>query len=207
MASFGAPWLVAPALLAQLPLLRFRLLQPKPHVHLAVHRRRGGKVLLRLLALARAPVELAEAEVAVGDERAHAARPGEGQRLAVVGLAARGIEPVGMGRDVSQQVESVGRVPEVTRSGFDCAVGQVPRIVELTEPETGATKRVVGPAAMAHDSPSPRPLEEPLALPDPGQRLARRAALRQCPGGGGDRTGKLDVEVTGPGHLDSALGR
>src|SRR5262245_4678823 len=39
----------------------FRLLQPDLHVHLAVHRRRGGEVLLRLLALARAPVELAEA--------------------------------------------------------------------------------------------------------------------------------------------------
>ena len=39
---------------------------------------------LRLLALARAPVELAEAEVAVGDERAHAELAGESQRLAVV---------------------------------------------------------------------------------------------------------------------------
>ena len=39
---------------------------------LAVHRRRGGKVLLGLLALVRAVVELAEAEVAVGDEGAHA---------------------------------------------------------------------------------------------------------------------------------------
>src|SRR5262245_5616977 len=48
--------------------LRLRLLQPERHLHLAVHRRRGGEVLLRLLALARAPVELAEAEVAVGDE-------------------------------------------------------------------------------------------------------------------------------------------
>src|SRR2546422_10622603 len=52
--------------------LRLRLLQPEPHVHLAVHRRRGGEVLLRLLTLAGAPVELAKAEVAVGDERAHA---------------------------------------------------------------------------------------------------------------------------------------
>jgi len=49
---------------------RLRLLQPEAHVHLAVHRRGGGEVLLRLLALARAPVELAEAEVAVGDEGA-----------------------------------------------------------------------------------------------------------------------------------------
>src|SRR6266849_3888521 len=45
-------------------------------------------MFLRLVALARARVELAEAEVTVGDERAHAARLGEGQRLTVVGLAA-----------------------------------------------------------------------------------------------------------------------
>ena len=44
------------------------LLQPIRHAHLAVHRRRRGEVLLRLLALAGAPIELAEAEVAVGDE-------------------------------------------------------------------------------------------------------------------------------------------
>ena len=75
--------------------LRLRLLQPEAHVHLAVHRGRGGEVLLRLLALGGSTEELGEAEVTVGDERAHAARLGEGQRLAVVGLATLGIEPVG----------------------------------------------------------------------------------------------------------------
>jgi hypothetical protein len=54
-----------------------------------------------LLPLAGAPVELAEAEMAVGDERAHPARLGEHQRLAVMGLATLGIEPVGMHRDVA----------------------------------------------------------------------------------------------------------
>mgnify|MGYP003694201217 CR=1 FL=1 len=49
---------------------RLRLLSQNRHPHLAVHRRRGGEVLLRLLALARAPVELAEAEVAVGGRSA-----------------------------------------------------------------------------------------------------------------------------------------
>ncbi len=53
-------------------LIGFGLLQIELHVHLAVHRGGGGEVLTGLLALARAPVELAEAEVAVGDERAHA---------------------------------------------------------------------------------------------------------------------------------------
>jgi hypothetical protein len=49
-----------------------RLFQPVRHPHLAVHRRRSGEMLQRLFALAHAPVELAEAEVAVGDEGAHA---------------------------------------------------------------------------------------------------------------------------------------
>src|SRR6266852_4852212 len=85
----------------QLPHLRLRLLQPELHVHLAVHRCRSGEVFHGLLLLTGYSIELAEAEVAVGDERTHAARLGEGQRLSVVGLAALGIEVVGMGRDVA----------------------------------------------------------------------------------------------------------
>ena len=99
---------------------------------------------LGLLALAGAPVELAEAEVAVGDEGAHAARLGERQRLAVVGLAALGIEPVGMGRDVAEQVQRMGREPGVRRRGFDRAVAQAPRLVEPAEQQSGTTQRVVG---------------------------------------------------------------
>src|SRR5262249_62142932 len=68
----------------QLPQLRLRLLQPVRHPHLAVHRRRGGEVLLRLLALARASVELAEAEVAVGDDETHPTRFGEVEPPAIV---------------------------------------------------------------------------------------------------------------------------
>src|SRR5207302_10996428 len=57
------------------------LLQPVRHGHLPVHRRGGDQVLLDLLALASAPVERAEAVVAMGDERAHAELTGERQRL------------------------------------------------------------------------------------------------------------------------------
>ena len=103
----------------------------------------------RLLVLAGAPVELAEAEVAVGDERAHAARLGERQCLAVVGLAALGIEAVGMGRDVAEQVQRMGREPWSTRREFDRAVAQASRLVEPAEQQTGATQRVVGPARVA----------------------------------------------------------
>jgi len=40
--------------------------------------------------------------MAVGDEGAHSARLGKRQRLAIVGFAALGIEPVGMGCDVAE---------------------------------------------------------------------------------------------------------
>src|SRR5215467_13446873 len=93
--------------------LSLRLLEPEAHVHLAVHRRREGEVLLRLLTLARACEQLAEAEVAVGDERAHAARLGERQRLTVIRLAALGIEPRRVGRDVAKQMERVSSRPAV----------------------------------------------------------------------------------------------
>ena len=59
-------------------------------------------MLLRLCLVAGAPVERAEPEVAVGGEGAHPELSGEGQRLAVVALAARGIEL----RDVSGHVAS-----------------------------------------------------------------------------------------------------
>jgi len=52
----GTAWRSELKLLAsrRLSHLRLRLLQPLRHPHLAVHRRRGGEVLLRLLARARA---------------------------------------------------------------------------------------------------------------------------------------------------------
>src|SRR5262249_60701006 len=49
--------------------LGLHLFQPVRHPHLAVHRRRGGKMLAGFLMPAGPPVEIAEAGVAVGDER------------------------------------------------------------------------------------------------------------------------------------------
>src|SRR5262249_44543426 len=48
-------------------------------------------MLVGLIALVRAPIELAEAEVAVGDEGAHAALAGERERLTVVAESALGV--------------------------------------------------------------------------------------------------------------------
>src|SRR5215467_223406 len=187
---------------AQIPHVWLRLLEPEPHVHLAVHRRRGAEVLARLLTLARAPVELAEAEVAVGDERAHAARLRERQRLAVVGLAALRVEPVGMGRDVAQQVQRTGRGPWVRRRILERAVAEALCLVEPAEQQAGTTQRVVAPAAVDRDSLGYVTFEELLGLPEPDQRLAHLSALRENPGERGDRGGKAEDDVGRPVRRD-----
>src|SRR5262249_53607511 len=66
------------------PQFRLRLLQPEGHTHLAVHRGRGGQVLLRLRLVAGAVVEGAEAKVAVRDEGAHLELVGPCEGLAIV---------------------------------------------------------------------------------------------------------------------------
>ena len=65
-------------------------------------------MFVRLLPLARAPVECAEAEVAVGNEGAHTSGFGQRQSLAVVGFAALGIEPIGVACDFAEQLQPVG---------------------------------------------------------------------------------------------------
>jgi hypothetical protein len=58
-----------------------------------------------LLVLASAPVEPAEAEAAVGDQRAHPEFAGKGQRFAVVAF---GVISAGRRRDVTGEAEGVG---------------------------------------------------------------------------------------------------
>ena len=85
----------------------FSLLQPELHVHLAIHRGGGHEVLSCLLSLARLSVELAEAEVTVGDERAQAELGGlrECAPIRVPGMLGFG-ELVGV--DVAQQFQTPG---------------------------------------------------------------------------------------------------
>src|SRR5262245_46226586 len=84
----------------KLPHLCLGLLQPVRHTHLAVYRHGGDAVLLRLLQLAHSTVELAETEVAVGDERAHAERLGERQSLLKRDLGNACVSLVGLRSDV-----------------------------------------------------------------------------------------------------------
>src|SRR5262249_24369786 len=96
------PW-SAPPKSCEVMQFCFRLLQPEPHVHLAVHGRRGGEILARLLSLAGACEELTEAEMAVGDERTHPQFFGDGDRVVVVALSVlRGIVA---GRDLAEELE------------------------------------------------------------------------------------------------------
>jgi hypothetical protein len=114
---------------------RFGLFQPKPHVQLMVYPRRGIEMLAGARGSARAPVELAEAEVAVRNERAHTTRLGERERLVIVRLAAFCVEPVWVGRDVTEQVQRMSPPSGLVRPGFQQGFPQAPRIVELTKRE------------------------------------------------------------------------
>ena len=82
-----------------------------PVFSVAPHRRHDGEALLAQLKVARAAKQFAETQVAVRNKRAHAARLGERQRLAVVSLAALGTQLLRMGRDVAEQVERMGPKP------------------------------------------------------------------------------------------------
>jgi len=55
---------------------------------------------------------------------------GEGQRPAVVDLAGLGIETIGMGRDVAEQVQRVGDEAAIDGSGFDHEVTEASRLLE-----------------------------------------------------------------------------
>src|SRR5262249_59820073 len=106
---------------------------------------------------------------------------GEGQRLAVVGLAALGVEPIGMGRDITEQVERMGRIPRLTRRELNRAVAQALRVVETAEHQRGSTQRLIEPSEKADVSSRGLTLEKVLTFPQPAQALARLAELRHNP--------------------------
>ena len=67
-----------------------------------------------LVRLARVPVELAKAEMAVGDEGALAEELGKHHRLAVVTLGLGGVGRIGAGGDLTEQVETARFVTALT---------------------------------------------------------------------------------------------
>src|SRR4051794_20766432 len=80
---------------------RLRLRDPVRHAHLAIHRSRRRDVLPRPLVRARALVELAETEMAVGDDRAHPEPLGERKCVTVVAFGVLG--PLATGGGVGEK--------------------------------------------------------------------------------------------------------
>ena len=144
------------------------LLQSVSHAHFTVHRRRDGEALLAQLKVARAAKQFAETQVAVRNKRAHAARLGERQRLAVVSLAALGIQLLRMGRDVAEQVERMGREALTKRRQRNGAITKMLCLARSVEQQITSPQRAVGPEAMTDYS---------LRCVAPGLRTSTRWSL------------------------------
>jgi hypothetical protein len=57
-----------------------------------------------------------------------------------------------MGRHVAEQMQGMGRDPDVLRSALDRALAQSSRLVGSTEQEAGAPQRVKCPAEIPDDA-------------------------------------------------------
>jgi ubiquinone biosynthesis protein Coq4 len=91
------------------------------------------------------------------------------------------------------------------RNGFDHAVTQVPRLVELAKQQTGATHQVVDPAKMTDDPHGRLTVDERPGLPEPVQRLTDLPELRQYPGRGSDRGRKQEDDLARSDSRDPLL--
>jgi hypothetical protein len=155
--------------------------EPEAHVHVAVHRGRGGVMVFCILGFAGAAMDLAETEMAVGDQRAHAVALRQCQRVAVVADAALVVETIGIGRDIAEQMVSMGGETRLARRRFDGALRKDARFVELAEPQQSAADGMIGPAAMADDALARLPLEQRLGFLDAVRRVGRIADFRHRP--------------------------
>src|SRR5512144_608582 len=99
------------SLSAQRRELRLRLLDPGPHVHLAVHRGRDREMLLRGRSPAPAPVQAAEAAVTARDEGTQPARVGQEQGLPVVPRGGLDLARVATGGDLTEEPGRARRAP------------------------------------------------------------------------------------------------
>jgi len=131
---------------------RFRLLQVEGHVHLAVHRHGLGEMLTRLLPLAGSKIESTEAEMTVGDQRAHTAVRRNHERLAIVVLTLSTIGSFGMSRDVSKQVMRIGHVSVKAAGAFDGSLCDSGGLLDLTEEHICAAQRMICPRTVADDA-------------------------------------------------------
>src|SRR5712692_8290558 len=102
----GGGWREAQRLSGQLSDLGLRPIQPEAHVHLAVHRCRRRQMLSGLPMPVGLQEELAQVEVAMGDERTHAEVAGQGQGLAIVAFRRLDSRRIATGDDFAEQAET-----------------------------------------------------------------------------------------------------
>ena len=93
----------------------------------------------------------------------------------------------------------------MTRGEFDRAVAEAPRLVQPAEQQSRTTQCLVRPPDDTEVSPRHVTLGELLAFPEPGQRLARLADLRESPGGRGDPVGEVEDDVPCPERCEPVL--
>src|SRR5215472_14744731 len=83
--------------------LRFRMVKPEGHLHLAVHRRRRRQMLSGLLVPAGLSKEPAQVEMDVSDEWTHLELCGQGQGLPIAALRRLDVRRVSAGSDFTEQ--------------------------------------------------------------------------------------------------------
>ena len=126
---------------------RLGLGQPEGHVHGAVQLDGSGQLGAGLLPLARLGVQRAEAEVAVGQERAHAQLLGQGYGLLVGGCGRLDLRGSALRGDLAEEPQGLGLVGPLLGVAGACqgtlgklvcllqAAGQEIRFAEMGGPE------------------------------------------------------------------------
>src|SRR5437773_1681858 len=91
----------------QHPQLRFHPFQPQSHFHLAHHRDAIGEMRLRFIVITGSPVQFAQPNMAMRDERTHAECFSEGESLAIVLFRLVDIKRIFARRDLAEEQKSV----------------------------------------------------------------------------------------------------
>ena len=158
------------SLFSQLLQLRLRPLQPQSHFHLTHHRRRSSEMLFGLLSASCPPVQFAQTNVAMSDERAHAEFFSEGHSSTIMLLGFLNLRCNSLRANLAQKPERLrllasflGLPREIQGALHDC--DSVIRAARLQI-------RFAQPAKMNIQCPHP----SLVALPPP----PKAAGLRHC---------------------------
>jgi hypothetical protein len=99
-----------------------RLGKPECHLHGAVEFAGSGQLGVRLLPPSRLGVQDAEAEVAVGDQRAHAEFVGQGEGLAIAGIGLFDLRGLTMRGNITEEAQGI-RLPTAFLVGTEILKG------------------------------------------------------------------------------------